>query len=76
MKKFNNNLNNDSDNINKSESFDDIVSAPNISDNISKISLSNSSTDSDKIRKKRQELSISANKTINIHNYNITLYFD
>ena len=34
------------------------------------------STDSDKTRKKRQELSISANKTINIHNYSIVLSFD
>jgi hypothetical protein len=34
------------------------------------------SSDSDKIRKKRHELSTSANKTINIHNYSIVLSFD
>lgn len=34
------------------------------------------STDSEKTRKKRQELSTSANKTINIHNYSIVLTFD
>ena len=39
-------------------------------------SKSESSSDSDKIRKKRRELSNSANKTINIQNYNIVLTFD
>lgn len=34
------------------------------------------STDSEKTRKKRQELSTSANKTINIHNYSVVLTFD
>ena len=34
------------------------------------------SSDSDKTRKKRHELSINANKTINIHNYSIVLTFD
>jgi hypothetical protein len=34
------------------------------------------SSDSDKIRKKRQELSTSANKTINIHKFGIVLTFD
>jgi hypothetical protein len=34
------------------------------------------SSDSEKIRKKRQELSISANKTINIHKFGIVLTFD
>lgn len=34
------------------------------------------STDSEKTRKKRQELSTSANKTINIHNYSVILTFD
>jgi hypothetical protein len=33
-------------------------------------------SDSDKTRKKRHELSISANKTINIHNYSIVLSFE
>jgi hypothetical protein len=33
-------------------------------------------TDSEKKRKKRHELSTSANKTINIHNYSIVLSFD
>ena len=37
---------------------------------------SSPSSDSDKIRKKRQELSSSANKSINIQNYNIVLSFD
>jgi hypothetical protein len=39
-------------------------------------SKSESSSESDKIRKKRRELSNSANKTINIQNYNIVLTFD
>jgi hypothetical protein len=34
------------------------------------------SSDSEKIRKKRQELSTSANKTINIHKFGIVLTFD
>ena len=33
-------------------------------------------SDSDKIRKKRHELSTSANKSVNIHNYNIVLSFE
>ncbi len=33
-------------------------------------------SDSDKVRKKRHELSKSANKSINIHNYSIVLSFD
>jgi len=33
-------------------------------------------TDSEKKRKKRHELSIGANKTMNIHNYSIVLSFD
>jgi hypothetical protein len=40
------------------------------------ISTYTNSSDSEKIRKKRHELSISANKTIKIHNYNIILSFD
>lgn len=35
-----------------------------------------SSSESDKIRKKRHELSKNANKSINIHNYSIVLNFD
>jgi hypothetical protein len=35
-----------------------------------------STSDSDKIRKKRHELSERANKTINMHNYSIDLSFD
>ena len=44
----------------------------------SKNTKSNNSdtTDSEKIRRKRHELSHSANKTINIHNYSIVLTFD
>jgi hypothetical protein len=58
---------------------DDITTLNSVSKN--KISSSNTnnssnSSDSDKIRKKRHELSISANKTINIHNYSIVLSFD
>ena len=33
-------------------------------------------SESDKIRKKRHELSTSANKSVNIHNYNIVLSFE
>ena len=33
-------------------------------------------SESDNIRKKRHELSISANKSVNIHNYNIVLSFE
>jgi hypothetical protein len=33
-------------------------------------------SDSDKIRKKRHELSLSANKCVNIHNYDIVLSFE
>ncbi len=33
-------------------------------------------SDTEKIRRKRHELSINANKTINIHNYSIVLSFD
>jgi hypothetical protein len=48
----------------------------NLSSSSSSINELVNSTDSDKTRKKRQELSISANKTINIHNYSIVLSFD
>jgi hypothetical protein len=62
----------------ESTSDDDIVSKPYIPNSklATNILSDSSSSDSDKIRKKRQELSVSANKTINIHNYNITLSFD
>ena len=51
---------------------------------INKYNLNNSNstdkqlivTDSDKIRKRRHELSLSANKCVNIHNYNIVLSFE
>jgi hypothetical protein len=36
----------------------------------------NNSTESEKIRKKRHELSVSANKTINMHSYNTTITFE
>ena len=36
----------------------------------------NNITDSEKIRKKRHELSISAIKTVNLHNYSVILSFD
>ena len=75
INKFNNNLNNNIDENNIYKSNDDIVSKP-ININLITKSTSPISSDSDKIRKKRQELSISANKTINIHNYNIVLSFD
>jgi len=54
--------------------YDDIVSKPIQSNIIS--TTTTTSSDSDKNRKKRQELSTSANKTVNIHNYNIVLTFD
>ena len=54
--------------------YDDIVSKPIHSNIVSSTTIS--SSDSDKNRKKRQELSTSANKTVNIHNYNIVLTFD
>jgi len=76
LNKFNNSINNiKSDENNIYKSYDDIVSKP-INNNIISNTILSSSSDSDKIRKKRQELSISANKTINIHNYNIVLTFD
>ena len=75
INKFNNNLNNNIDENNIYKSNDDIVSKP-ININFITNSTSPISSDSDKIRKKRHELSISANKTINIHNYNIVLSFD
>jgi len=45
-------------------------------ENVSNQTNTTNCSDSDKIRKKRHELSISANKTINIHNYSIVLSFD
>jgi hypothetical protein len=44
----------------------------NIVDNVK----NTNSTESEKTRKKRHELSVSANKTINMHNYSIVLTFE
>ena len=67
---------------------DDIVIKPKlkkINDKLSKSSTNNiindsnnfiNSSDSDKTRKKRHELSRNANKSMNIHNYSIVLTFD
>lgn len=38
--------------------------------------IDTNTTDTEKIRRKRHELSINASKTINIHNYSIVLSFD
>jgi len=79
INKFNNsnNISDEDNTYNTYKTNDDIVSKP-VKDNniISNTIIESTSTDSDKIRKKRQELSISANKTINIYNYNIVLTFD
>ena len=58
----------DNININETKVNVDLTSKKNTDKTIS--------SDSEKIRKKRQELSISANKTINIHKFGIVLTFD
>jgi hypothetical protein len=76
-----NNINDDS-NINElilitSKSKNTIKTEQNDVINIDSTNMiMSNSSDSEKIRKKRHELSSSANKTINIHNYSIVLSFD
>ena len=66
-----------SDNIKSDTIISDNISSDNISsDNKSKEIILEVATNSEKIRKKRHELSISANKTINIQNYSVVLSFD
>ena len=79
---------NQSTNLNLDSNLSDTAILTNlmISSKSSKLSKStklieskhtNSNTsDTDKIRKKRHELSVSATKSINVHNYSITLTFD
>ena len=57
-------------NMIKQYNNDNLISTSNSSDN------ADNTSDSEKTRKKRHELSVSANKTINIHNYSIVLSFD
>jgi hypothetical protein len=88
LKKYKSSQENQSNNtITDNNIYDEIVPS-NISNIVSKKKIINKkqnsssidnltiSSDSDKIRKKRHELSVSANKTINIHNYSIVLTFD
>ena len=88
INKYNNNQINDqlsssTKNITNDNIFIDDIIISSIKTTIMDISTSsdtqtglNNITDSEKIRKKRHELSISANKTINIHNYSVILSFD
>ena len=52
--------------------------SPNNSSDVNRVDnpKTSNSTDSEKTRKKRHELSVSANKTINMHNYSIVLTFE
>jgi len=82
MKKFKETII-ESDDDNDINCIDDIVIKPKLHKikKINSLDINDSnnfinSSDSDKTRKKRHELSINANKSINIHNYSIVLTFD